>query len=223
LGAAENVITRSARYNMNKPLQCFLSFVLAAIFSSHATASTPEPAAPLNQNLMALDYAKDGQQTGCGLRITGEVSGDLWVNVLLSVFAGETQPPVGMFKVVVRKVEIKDGQPQLQNGKLAYSSIGNIQKAWLKTDSGASLQPTTGTAAAHGDGYMTSLAFANAVDLLVAIPQAGFKVGVNLDAAQPDLVFGFDRRITSAEADKLSACMQRLRAAMDAKNNGESL
>jgi hypothetical protein len=208
---------------MNKPAQCFLSFFLAAVFSPHAIAAPPEPATPLNQNLNALDYSKDGKQTGCGLRITGEAPGDLWVNVLLSVFASETQPPVGMFKVVVRKVVIKDGQPQLQNGKLAYSSIGNIQKAWVKTDGGVTLQPLTGTAASHGDGYMTSLAFANAVDLLVAIPQAGFKVGVNLDAGQPDLVFGFDRRIPPAEADKLSACMQHLRDAMDTRKNGETL
>ena len=106
------------------------------MFSAHVFANPSTPAAQLNQNLVALDYSKDGKQTGCGLRITGEGEGDLWANVLLSVFIKDAEPPLGMFKVVVKKIIMQNGVPLLQDGKISYSSIGKIHRAWIKTDAG---------------------------------------------------------------------------------------
>jgi hypothetical protein len=196
-----------------------LWFFLAAILSGTALADNV-PIVALNQNIAAIDYSKEGKQTGCGIRVTGEAPGDLWINILLSVFAGEPDS-VGMFKVVVRKVATQNGEPQLSHGKLAYSSIGNIREAWLKTDSNVALTPYAQGAASHGDGFMTSLPFSNAVDLLVAIPESGFKTGIVLDNQTSGMTFAFDQRISKDEAQKLTGCMKNLRDA--AQNNGSAL
>lgn len=203
---------------------------MAAIIPVHALADPSPPSVslnqhlviPLKQNLAALDYSKEGKQTGCGLRITGETGGDLWVNILLSVFIREADAPIGMFKVVVKKISMKNGEPLLQDGKISYSSIGKINQAWIKTDSGIQLQPYANGASSHGDGYMTSLEFSNAMDLLSAIPQARFKVGFNKNENEPDATLEFDQRIAQSEADKLSACMRNLRDAMEEKKGGGS-
>ena len=197
-------------------------FFLAAFFSTLALADPTPPTIPLNQNLAALDYSKAGKQTGCGLRITGETGGDLWINILLSVFSNEAQAPIGMFKVVVKKITMQNSEPLLQDGKIVYSIIGKINQAWIKTASGVQLQPYANGASAHGDGYMTSLGFSNAVDLLIAIPQASFRVGFSKDENAPDEILEFDQRIGKDEADKLTACMKNLRDAMARKEGGES-
>lgn len=200
----------------------YLYSFLAAIFSIQAIANPSSPSIPLNQNLSALNYSKEGNQTGCGLRITGEAAGDLWVNILLSVFIREAEPPIGMFKVVVKKINMQNGEPLLQDGKITYSNTGKIRQAWLKTDSGVQLQPYANGASSHGDGYMTSLAFSNAMDLLSSIPQARFKVGFSTSENEPDEILEFDKRIDQEEADKLSTCMRNLKGAMEGKKAGES-
>ena len=211
----------------------YLYIFLVAIFSAHAIGVIADPFSspassrqhlviPLNQNLAALDYSKEGKQTGCGLRITGEAEGDLWVNILLSVFIREADAPIGMFKVVVKKINMQNGKPVLQDGKISYSSIGKIHQAWIKTDAGVQLQPYANGVSAHGDGYMTSLEFSNAMDLLSTIPQARFKVGFSKSENEPGTTLEFDKRITQSEADKLSACMRNLRGTMEEKKGAES-
>jgi len=199
-----------------------LFFLLVVIFSTPTVANPSPPPVPVNQNLAALDYSKAGKQTGCGLRITGETEGDLWINILLSVFIQGSARPIGMFKVVVKKVALQNGEPVLQDGKISYTSIGKIHKAWIKTDSGIQLQPYANGASSHGDGYMTSLEFSNAMDLLIAMPQARFKVGFSHNESEPDEILEFDKRITQDEAGKLSTCMRNLRASLEGKDGGES-
>jgi len=213
-----------------KYLYIFLAAIFSSILSIPALANPPPPSVPLNphlavplkQNLAALDYSKEGKQTGCGLRITGETGGDLWINILLSVFSRETETPLGMFKVVVKKISLENGEAMLQDGKISYSSVGKIHQAWIKTGSGVQLRPYANGASAHGDGYMTSLEFSNAVDLLIAIPQGRFRVGFSKNENEPDEILEFDQRITRDEAGKLTACMRNLRGAMDEKKGGES-
>lgn len=200
----------------------YLFFLFGILLSVHAFAEPPSTIVPLNQNLTAVDYAREGRQTGCGLRVTGETEGDLWVNVLLSVFLKDSGTTLGMFKVVVKKINLQNGEPLTQDGKLAYSSIGKIQQAWIKTATGVQLKPYENGAASHGDGYMTSLEFGNALDLLVAIPQASFQVGINKSAGGSDEVFEFHKSMARDEADKLSSCMKNLRGAIEEKENGKS-
>lgn len=195
----------------------YLYILWAAVLSAHASAEPSPPAIPLKQNLAALDYARDGRQTGCGLRITGETGGDLWVNILLSVFARGAEAPVGMFKVVVKKINLQNGEPLLRDGKIGYSSIGKIHHAWIIAGTGVRLRPYANGASSHGDGYMTSLEFPNAMELLIAIPQARFQVGFSKNENEPDEILEFDQRITRSEADKLSSCMKNLRDAVEDK------
>jgi len=195
-------------------------FFLTAICAIPALAASPHSSIPVKQNLAALDYSKDGKQTGCGLRMTAETGGDLWINILLSVFIRESEPPIGMYKVVVKKINMLNGEPVVQDGKISYSSIGKIHQAWLKTDSGIKLQPYTNGASAHGDGFMTSLEFLNAMDLLGTIPQERFKVGYGKNEDEPDEILEFDKHISQEEADKLSVCMRNLRGEMLEKKRG---
>lgn len=113
-----------------------LIFLIGAFLSAHALATPPPPVIPLNQYLAVVEYAREGKQTGCGLRATGETENNLWINVLLSVFTRESGDLFGMFKVVVKKINMQNGRPLLQDGRITYSSIGKIHKAWIKTDSG---------------------------------------------------------------------------------------
>jgi hypothetical protein len=62
---------------------------------------------------------------------------------------------------------------------------------------------------------MVSAEFASTVDLLVAISQESFKVGLNRNEGGSDEVFQFDKRLDQSEADKLSVCMKNLRTAME--------
>jgi hypothetical protein len=196
-------------------------FFATAPLSAHVHASPP--LIPLNQELAAVDYTKEGRQTGCGIRITAESGGDLWINVLLSVFVRETAPPLGMFKVVVKKINIENDEPKLQDGKIIYSSIGQIHHAWIKTASGQQLLPDDSAGATHGEGYMTSTEFVYTVDLLGMLMRENFSVGFTREEAGAEEVFEFNQRITPEESGKLTDCMKNLRATMEEKLNRESL
>ncbi|MES1980918.1 MAG: hypothetical protein V4443_00445 [Pseudomonadota bacterium] len=193
-----------------------------AIFSlllSAAWTASAEPLVTSKQELTALDYFKHGRQSGCGIRTTAVAADDRSINVLLSVFSNEAGPPFGMFKVVVRKM-INNGEP-LQDGKPGYSSIGKIHYAWLKTAGGAELSPNKNETASHGEGYMTSLKFSSAMDMLGAIAQTDFTIGISTDQQAPDTVFAFNQRISQNEAGKLFICMKNLRDALDGKPSAE--
>ena len=196
-----------------------LVFIMCALLSAHAVASPTIPVIPQNQYLASVDYAKEGAQTGCGLRIIGETRDNLWINVLVSVFTRESGTLYGMFKVVAKKTIIKDGKPLIRNGKIMYSSIGKIRKAWIKTNSG--IQPVIheGGEAPHNDGYMASLEFDNAAKLLIALPQENFMVGFSKMEDGVEETFGFNKRITRNEANKLSACMKNLRGTREERRD----
>jgi hypothetical protein len=189
--------------------------LFGVLLSAHALADSSAPVIPLNQNLAVVDYFGDGRQTGCGLRATGETKDDLWLNVLITVFMKGTGATFGVIKVVARKVNVKDGVPLLQDGKITYANIGKIRKAWIKPDSGKEPLIYKNGESSHSDAYMVSAEFASTVDLLVAISQESFKVGLNRNEDGPDDVFQFDKRLDQSEADKLSVCMKNLRTAME--------
>ena len=190
-------------------------FLFGVLLSAQALAESSAPVIPLNQNLAAVDYFSDGRQTGCGLRITGETKDDLWLNVLITVFMKGTGATFGVIKVVARKVKVKDGVPLLRDGKITYADIGNIRKAWIKPASGKEPLIYKNGESSHSDAYMVSAEFSSTVDLLVAISQENFQVGLNRNEDGPDEVFQFDKRLSQDEADKLSACMKNLRKAME--------
>jgi len=177
---------------------------------------------PHNQNLAVVDYFSNGQQTGCGLRATGETKDDLWLNVLITVFRKETGATFGVIKVVARKANMKDGAPVLQDGKITFSDLGKIQRAWIKSDSGKEAFVYKNGESSHSDAYMVNTEFASTVDLLVAVSQENFKVGLNRNEYGPDQVFQFDKRPNQDEAGKFSACMSNLRAAIVETGSKES-
>lgn len=185
------------------------------LLSAHAFAESSAPVVPLNQNLAVVDYFDNGRQTGCGLRATGETRDDVWLNVLITVFMKETGAAFGVIKVVARKVNVKDGVPVLQDGKITYANIGNISKAWIKSYSGKEPLIYKNGESSHSDAYMVTAEFSSTVDMLVAILQESFKVGLNRNEGGSDEVFQFDKRLDQSEADKLSVCMKNLRTAME--------
>lgn len=196
-----------------------LIFIASMFFSAHALANLPAPAIPQNQYLTSVDYAREGEQTGCGLRIIGETGDNLWINVLISVFTRESGTLYGMFKVVSRKIVMKDGKPLVQNGKAIYSSIGQIHKAWIKAGSGVQPGIHEGGESPHNDGYMAMLGFDNAAKLLIALPQENFVVGFSKAAGGADEMFEFNKRMPRSEADKLSACMKNLRGTREKRRD----
>lgn len=194
--------------------------LLASMFlPAHALASPPVPAIPQSQYLTSVDYAKEGEQTGCGLRIIGETKDNLWINVLVSVFTRESGTLYGMFKVVARKITMKDGEPLMQNGKTMYSSIGQIHKAWIRTGSGIQARIHEGGDSPHNDGYMAALDFDNAVKLLIALPQEDFMVGFSKMGSGAEEIFEFNKRMPKDEASKLSACMKELRGTREKRRD----
>ena len=195
----------------------YLIFLFGTFLSAHALASPQLPVIPLNQYLAAIDYSKEGVQAGCGLRIDGETGSNLWINVLVNAFVKESGTAFGMFKVVARKINMKNGVPLIQDGKVTYSSIGRIHKGWIKTDAGAQFLAGKNGGSPHGDGYMAVMEFDNAISLLTAIPQTNFRVGFSKKEDGPEMVFKFNKRITQDEADKLSSCMKNLRDAREEK------
>ncbi len=196
----------------------YLVFIFGAFLSAHALASTSLPITPLNQYLAALDYFKEGEQTGCGLRITGETKGDLWINALINVSMKESGALFGIFKVVVKKISIKNGKPLIRDGKVMYSSIGKIHKGWIITDSGVQFLANKNGGGPHNDGYMAPMEFDNAMALLIAIPQTNFRVGFSKKENGAEEIFEFNKRITQDEADRLSSCMKNLREAKKRKS-----
>ncbi len=193
----------------------YLGILFGVFFSVQALASPPLPVIPLNQYLAAIDYSREGGQTGCGLRIDGETASNLWINVLVSVFIRESGTMFGMFKVFARKINMKNGVPLIQDGKVTYSSIGRIHKGWIKTDSGVQFLAGENSGSPHNEGYMSVMGFDNAMDLLTAIPQTNFRVGFSKKEDGSEKVFKFNKRITQDEADKLSSCMKNLMEARE--------
>lgn len=199
----------------------FADFLLAALvfipaFSVAAPNDILIPAVvPHNQNLTTVTYFKDGRQSGCGLRITGETRDDIWLNVLITVFMKETGVTFGVAKIVARKVETKGGKPLLRDGRISYLDIGNIRSAWIKPD--AEELPTTYESGgpSHTDAYMATVEFASTMDLLVAISQQSFKVGLNRGGGKLDEIYQFDQGIRRDEAGKLSVCMKNLRTEIE--------
>jgi hypothetical protein len=198
--------------------------LLSAIaYAEPSLSATPVGAEiPRNQNLAVVDYFSDGRQTGCGLRATGETRDDLWLNVLITVFRKETGATFGVIKVVARKANMKDGAPVLQDGKITFLNLGKIQKAWIKSDSEKQASIYKNGESSHSDAYMVNSEFASTVDLLLAISQEDFKVGLNRNEYGPDQIFQFDKRLSQNESGKLTACMNNLRAAIEEIKSKES-
>jgi hypothetical protein len=192
------------------------------LISAHALAESSAPVIPLNQKLAVVDYFDNGRQSGCGLRATGETTDDLWLNVLITVFMKETNAAFGVVKVVARKVNTKDGVPVLKDGKIEYASLGSIRKAWIKSYSGKEPLIYKNGESSHDDAYMVSADFSSTVDLLVAILQESFRVGINRNETGPDEVFQFDKQLDKDEGYKLSVCMNNLKTAMDDNKSKQS-
>ncbi len=201
-------------------MKCWV-LLFSALLSAHALADSPAPVIPLNQNLAVVDYFSNGQQTGCGLRATGETEDDLWLNVLITVFRKDTGATFGVIKVVARKVNTKDGVPLLKDGKITYANLGKIHKAWIKPDSGKQPLTSKNDGSLHSDAYMVNTEFTSTVELLLAMSQENFKVGLNRNESGPDEIFQFDRRLKEDEAGKLSLCMKNLRTALEENKNKE--
>lgn len=200
----------------------FWGFLFGMVITAHALAGSSAPVIPLNQKLEVVDYVDNGRQTGCGLRATGNTKDDVWLNVLITVFMKETGSEFGVVKVVARKVNTKDGVPLLQDGKITYANIGNIRKAWIKSYSGKEPLVYKNGESSHGDAYMVTADFSSTVDLLVAILQESFRVGLNRNTTGPDEVFQFDKQLDQDEAYKLSICMKNLKTAMDENKSKDS-
>lgn len=196
----------------------YLVFLFGIVLSAPAPAGSPLPVTPLNQYLEALDYFRNGEQSGCGLRITGETRDHLWINALVNVSMKESGILFGMFKVVVKKISTENGKPLIRGGKVIYSSIGKIHKGWIKTDSGVQFLAGKNRGGPHNDGYMAPMEFDNAMNLLIAIPQTNFRVGFSKKENGTEEIFEFNKRITQDEANKLSSCMKNLREARERKS-----
>ena len=190
----------------------YLVFLFGAFLSTHALASPP--ATPLNQYLAAVDYFRNGEQSGCGLRITGDTNDNLWINALVMVSMKESGALFGIFKIAAKKTILRDGKPLIQDGKVRYSSAGKIHNGWITTDSGVQFLANKNGGGPHNDGYMAPMEFDIALNLLIAIPQANFRIGFSRNENGADEVYEFNERITQNEADRLSSCMKNL---MDAR------
>jgi hypothetical protein len=196
--------------------------VLFSLLLSAQALASPTSVVPLNQNLAVVDYFGEGRQTGCGVRATGETKDNLWLNVLITVFLKETGSTFGVIKVVARKVKTKDGVPLLKDGKITYTNLGKIQKAWIKSDSGKEALIYKNDEASHSDAYMVSAEFASTVDLLAEMIQGNFRVGLNRNAQDPDEVFQFNKPLDKSEGEKLSVCMKNLRDEMEEKKDKQN-
>lgn len=174
---------------------------------------------PLNQILSSVEYFREGRQSGCGLRATGDTKDNLWLNVLITVFVKDNGATYGVIKVVARQVEVKDGVPLLRDGKMSYVSRGRINKAWIKPESGKQPLIHQNGESPHSDGYMASVEFASTMELLVAIAREDFKVGMSRGEDEADEVYAFDQRLSQYEAKKLSTCMGNLRAQIEERKN----
>lgn len=210
-GNMHKVGPASRTHQRERGIMKLVFFIIGMLIPPLASAAPTSPVIPLNQNLAVVEYARGGEQTGCGLRATGETGDSLWVDMLLSVFTGESGELFGMFKLVIRKINLLDGAPLLRDGQLTYSSAGKIFKAGIKTGSGVQLMIHQGRESPHNDGYMAALEPDNTMELLVAIAQTDFWVRYSMSASGPEQVLEFNKRIIAGEARKLLACMNKLR------------
>jgi len=199
----------------------FWLLLYAMLLSTQAVADPAAFVVPQNQKLVEVDYSDNSRQSGCGLRATGETRDDVSLNILITVFMKDTGAAFGVIKVVARKIVTKDGVPLLQDGKITYANMGTIRKAWIRTDSGKEPQIYKNGESSHGDAYMVTADFSSTVDLLVAILQENFKVGLSRNETGPDEVFQFNKALDKDEAYKLSVCMKNLRDAMDESKSKE--
>lgn len=197
----------------------YLGWILGVLLSGNlaadpvAPATAPEAVTPLNQILSSVEYFREGRQSGCGLRATGDTKDNVWLNVLITVFVKDNGATYGVVKVVARQVETKDGVPLLRDGKMSYVSRGRISKAWIKPDSGKQPLIHQNGESPHSDGYMATVEFASTMDLLVAMAREDFKVGLSRE--ETDELYAFDQRLSQYEAKKLSTCMANLRAQIE--------
>ena len=120
----------------------------------------------------------------------------------------------GMFMVNAKRIIMRNGKPLIQDGKVRYSSAGKVRKGWIKTDPGVQFLANENEGSQHNDGYMAPVEFYIAINLLIAIPQANFRIGFSKDEDGTEEVYEFNERITQDEADKLSSCVKNL---MDAR------
>lgn len=199
---------------------CMLWFAHASAAPAPPLSQLP-PVIVLHQELTAVDHLREGRQTGCGLRITGESVEDEWLNVLISVFLKETGFTFGIFKVSAKRINMRDGAPLIQDGRITYTSIGKIHKAWLKTESGGQPDFIKNGELRHSDGYMASMEFAGTMELLAMIPQESFRVGLIRNEGEAEEIYEFNRRIEPKEANKLLACMGKLRNTIEENKNGK--
>lgn len=203
-----------------------LGWLFAACLSTPvfagAAAISPVAVVPLNQIFSSVEYFREGRQSGCGLRATGDTKDNVWLNVLITVFVKGNGATYGVIKVVARQVEMKDGVPLLRDGKMSYLSRGRINKAWIKPESGNQPLIHQNGESPHSDGYMASVEFASTMDLLVAMAREDFKVGLNRNEDEADEVYAFDQRLSQYEAKRLSTCMGNLRAQMTERQNQNS-
>jgi len=179
------------------------------------------PIIPLKQNLKTVDYFRDGRQSGCGLRVTGEAEENLWLNVLVSVFEKENGLTFGIFKISAKK--LKEGAPQFLEDRKYYTSIGKIHHAWLRTSSGLQPELIKNGQMLHVDGYMASMEFSSGMQLLAAIPGSSVRVGISRTEEGPEEIYEFNNRISNLEAGKLFECMKNLRDSIEEKKERQHL
>ena len=177
---------------------------------------------PLKQNLAAVEYFSAGRQSGCGLRITGETNDDIWINVLITVFLKDSGDNFGAVKIVARKVETENGKLKFRDGRITYLDIGKIRRAWIKPDSRELPVVYDGAGPSHNDAYMATVGFANTMNLIIAISEESFRVGINRAAGKIDEIYQFDQRISPEEAGKLSTCMANLRDEIEESQHGKT-
>jgi len=189
----------------------YLLAIICMVIPAAAIAAGNPAEITFNQYLSAVDYFRDGKQSGCGLRATAETKADVWLNVLITVFLKHSGVTMGVAKVVARKANIQSGTSDKPEQSITFSSIGKIQKAWIEPSSGERLPNYRSGQSSHSDGYMTPMEFAATTKLLAEMSREDFRVGINLDEDQPDKVFAFDQRPDQIEINKLSACMHNLR------------
>jgi hypothetical protein len=194
--------------------------ILVASISLPAIAATPAVITPATQNMIAVQYASGGKQSGCGIRATGVTEQNLSLNILITVFLKDTGAKFGVVKVVARNVDPESGTAQ--DGDVTSRTLGKIRKAWIKPDAASPPRVFENGQALHNDAYMVTTEFVSTMDLIVAMSQANFRVGLNRTGAGADEVFQFNKRISADEALKLSACMNNLRSAIEENKDHKS-
>ena len=196
--------------------------LVGMLLSAPAFADNTGLVVPKNQKLVSVEYSSNGRQTGCGLRATGETENGLSLNVLITVFSKETGATFGVVKVVARQIQMKDGVPQMEDGRIVYDDLGKIDHAWVATESGKRPFVYKDGEMSHADAYMINTEFASTLDFMAAMLQERFKVGLNRKTDGPDQVFRFDVYLPPAEGSRFSACIEKLRAELDAHEHKES-